>query len=90
MTIVILVNKFIAGKHPIKYSEVPLENKEKTVEIVYCGCGYGGLLARLGEFDTTTLMLGMEIRSKVVNFVTEKIRAFRYKSVHKKVIKLLF
>ena len=30
-------------------------------------------------------MLGMEIRPKVTNFVTEKIRALRYKSKHKMV-----
>jgi len=64
------------------------------VEILDCGCGYGGLLStfdnniglvKLADFDSDTLMLGMEIRPKVVNFVAEKIRALRFKAEHKKV-----
>jgi len=77
-----------AQKHAITYPSVPSPNNGKigkTVEIVDCGCGYGGLLIRLAEFDKETLMLGMEIRPKVVNFVVEKIRALRYKSDHKQV-----
>ncbi len=37
-------------KHPVKYPDVPsLHNgrKGKSVEILDCGCGYGGLLGNL-------------------------------------------
>ena len=79
----------IAPKHPVVYPAIPSPNSGKhgkTVEIVDCGCGYGGLLIRLAEFDNSTLMLGMEIRPKVINFVTEKIRALRHKVDHKQVL----
>ncbi len=42
-------------------------------------------VAKLGDFDSETLILGMEIRARVVNFVAEKIRALRYKADHQKV-----
>ena len=41
------------------------------------GCGFGGLLFALSEHYPEQLVMGMEIRSKVVNFVGEKVRALR-------------
>ena len=40
---------FVAIKHPIVYGSVPSPfngKTGKTVEIIDCGCGYGGLLGR--------------------------------------------
>ena len=47
------------------------EKKLKSVRVLDIGCGYGGLLYHLSELPQfkDTLMLGMEIRDKVTNFV---------------------
>lgn len=49
----------------------------KHVEIIDVGCGYGGLLFGLAPLFQDKLILGMEIRDKLVNFVSEKIRGYR-------------
>lgn len=51
--------------------------KGKTVEVIDIGCGYGGLLFALAPVFPDKLILGMEIRDKLVNFVSEKIRGMR-------------
>ena len=43
------------------------------------GCGYGGRLFALAPLFPKKLILGMEIRDKLVNFVAEKIRGMRTK-----------
>ncbi|KAI1337060.1 putative methyltransferase [Xylariaceae sp. FL0016] len=49
----------------------------KVVEVVDIGCGYGGLLMALAPTMPNTLLLGMEIRTQVTEFVQDKIRALR-------------
>lgn len=49
----------------------------KQVEIADIGCGYGGLLFALGPKLPDLLMLGLEIRTSVTEFVQEKITALR-------------
>ncbi|KAM5445179.1 tRNA (guanine-N(7)-)-methyltransferase (tRNA(m7G46)-methyltransferase) [Microsporum audouinii] len=49
----------------------------KDVEIADIGCGFGGLLVALAPLMPDTLMVGMEIRSQVLEYVTERIRALR-------------
>ncbi|KAF3893159.1 tRNA (guanine-N(7)-)-methyltransferase [Trichophyton interdigitale] len=49
----------------------------KNVEIADIGCGFGGLLVALAPLMPDTLMVGMEIRSSVLEYVTERIRALR-------------
>lgn len=49
----------------------------RKVEFADVGCGYGGLLIALSPLYPDTLMLGMEIRTKVSSFVHERIRASR-------------
>ncbi|KAL6404716.1 tRNA (guanine-N(7)-)-methyltransferase [Ilyonectria robusta] len=49
----------------------------KDVEIVDIGCGFGGLLAALAPILPDTLILGLEIRTQVTQFVQERIRALR-------------
>lgn len=57
-------------------SEASDENKSK-VEFADVGCGYGGLLVELSSLFPDTLMLGMEIRVKVSDYVQERIKALR-------------
>ena len=52
----------------------PLTSQVRFLDI---GCGYGGLLMSLGPLFPQTLMLGMEIRKKVSDFVHEKVLALR-------------
>lgn len=47
------------------------------VEIADIGCGFGGLLFALAPKFPSTLLLGMEIRTSVTEYVQEKVRALR-------------
>ncbi|KAK2703149.1 hypothetical protein QYM36_018344 [Artemia franciscana] len=47
------------------------------VEFADIGCGYGGLLVQLSPMFPTTLMLGMEIRVKVSDYVQDRIKSLR-------------
>ena len=50
----------------------------KYPNILDVGCGYGGLLYNMSPYlDPDNLALGMEIRDKVTNFVSEKIKTLR-------------
>nr|CAH7724371.1 unnamed protein product [Callosobruchus chinensis] len=48
-----------------------------TVEFVDIGCGYGGLLVTLSPMFPNSLILGMEIRVKVSDYVVDRIKALR-------------
>ncbi|KAF2900657.1 hypothetical protein ILUMI_05536 [Ignelater luminosus] len=48
-----------------------------VVEFVDIGCGYGGLLVTLSKMYPNTLMLGLEIRVKVSDYVMDRIAALR-------------
>ncbi|POG73578.1 hypothetical protein GLOIN_2v1585955 [Rhizophagus irregularis DAOM 181602=DAOM 197198] len=50
---------------------------QKKVEFADLGCGYGGLLVALSTLFPDVLMLGMEIRVKVEEYVRERINALR-------------
>ncbi|AXA50110.1 tRNA (guanine-N7-)-methyltransferase [Malassezia restricta] len=50
---------------------------QKKVEFADVGCGFGGLLMRLAPLFPDTLMLGMEIRAQVTQYVHDKIHALR-------------
>ncbi|XP_017884977.1 tRNA (guanine-N(7)-)-methyltransferase [Ceratina calcarata] len=60
-------------------SEDSKENKvmNKRVEFVDVGCGYGGLLVTLSLMCPDNLILGMEIRVKVSDYVMDRIAALR-------------
>ena len=47
------------------------------VEILDVGCGYGGMLVELSTMYPNVLMLGMEIRIKVADYVSDRIIALR-------------
>ncbi|XP_076450124.1 tRNA (guanine-N(7)-)-methyltransferase-like isoform X1 [Babylonia areolata] len=49
----------------------------KQVEFADIGCGYGGLLVALSPLFPDTLMLGIEIRVKVSDYVQDRIKALR-------------
>lgn len=71
-------------KHPdlqdwsIHYPEILKENNcDKQVEFADIGCGYGGLLVTLSPMFPESLMIGMEIRVKVSDYVIDRIKALR-------------
>lgn len=47
------------------------------VEIADIGCGFGGLIVALSPLMPTTLMIGMELRSQVTDYVVSRIAALR-------------
>ncbi|GAA5827673.1 hypothetical protein JCM11251_001781 [Rhodosporidiobolus azoricus] len=51
--------------------------KGKKVEFADVGCGFGGLSINLAPLFPETLMLGLEIRVQVTQYVSDKIRALR-------------
>ncbi|XP_074488182.1 tRNA (guanine-N(7)-)-methyltransferase [Sebastes fasciatus] len=56
----------------------PSEKKESPrVEFADIGCGYGGLLVELSPLFPDKLMLGLEIRVKVSDYVQDRIRSLR-------------
>lgn len=52
-------------------------NKKAVVEFADIGCGYGGLLVTLSPMFPDQLILGMEIRVKVSDYVMDRIAALR-------------
>nr|CAG4641974.1 EOG090X0BSB [Eurycercus lamellatus] len=50
---------------------------KSKVQFADIGCGYGGLLISLSPMFPETLMLGMEIRLKVSEYVQDRIKALR-------------
>ncbi|KAJ5564844.1 tRNA (guanine-N(7)-)-methyltransferase [Penicillium frequentans] len=49
----------------------------KDVEVIDIGCGFGGLLVGLAPLLPETLILGLEIRTSVSDYVRSRIRALR-------------
>ncbi|CAK9296831.1 unnamed protein product [Gordionus sp. m RMFG-2023] len=69
--------------HPIRPQSLNLgalyaeSNLDKKIEFVDIGCGYGGLLTHLSPIFPNVLMLGLEIRTKVSDFVIDTIKSLR-------------
>ncbi|XP_022207709.1 tRNA (guanine-N(7)-)-methyltransferase [Nilaparvata lugens] len=64
--------------YPDFFSKDGEQNSEqKQVEFADVGCGYGGLLVTLSTMFPETLILGMEIRVKVSDYVMDRIAALR-------------
>lgn len=53
------------------------EETQKYIEFADVGCGYGGLLVALSPMFPDNLILGMEIRVKVSDYVMDRIAALR-------------
>lgn len=64
------------GKHDDP-QDLMTKGDYSKVEFADIGCGYGGLLVELSPLFPNTLMLGMEIRVKVSDYVKDRIRALR-------------
>jgi tRNA (guanine-N7-)-methyltransferase len=54
------------------------KRNEREVEILDIGCGYGGLLIQLSKHFPNCLLLGLEIRVKVSDYVMDRIKALRH------------
>ncbi|KAA8644609.1 hypothetical protein EYZ11_007994 [Aspergillus tanneri] len=54
----------------------------KDVEVVDIGCGFGGLLVGLAPVLPEMLMVGMEIRTQVLEYVTNRVHALRQQQYH--------
>ncbi|KAL2197794.1 putative methyltransferase-domain-containing protein [Corynascus similis CBS 632.67] len=75
------------NQQPPPASEVPPDNNElaplrpkrisKEVEVADIGCGFGGLLVALAPTMPDKLILGLEIRVSVTQFVEDRIKALR-------------
>lgn len=65
------------GKVNGEQSDVKHPEMFKQVEIADIGCGFGGLLFALAPKMPDTLLLGLEIRTSVTEFVQEKTKALR-------------
>lgn len=55
----------------------PIPQMSQRVEVADIGCGFGGLLFALAPKLPSTLLLGLEIRVSVTEYVQEKARALR-------------
>uniref|UniRef100_A0A673BKM1 tRNA (guanine-N(7)-)-methyltransferase n=1 Tax=Sphaeramia orbicularis TaxID=375764 RepID=A0A673BKM1_9TELE len=53
------------------------KNGTSQVEFADIGCGYGGLLVELSTLFPDKLILGMEIRVKVSDYVQDRIKSLR-------------
>jgi len=62
-------------------SHYPNMPKDKKVEFADIGCGFGGLLIALAPVFPDTLILGLEIRFQVTQYVTDRIEALRIQNV---------
>ncbi|XP_077153904.1 tRNA (guanine-N(7)-)-methyltransferase isoform X1 [Ranitomeya variabilis] len=56
---------------------VEVKEQQYAVEFADIGCGYGGLLVALSPLFPNTLMLGLEIRVKVSDYVQDRIKSLR-------------
>ncbi|KAM0723231.1 hypothetical protein Q7P37_001431 [Cladosporium fusiforme] len=61
-------NQIVTTQHP---------KMQKLPEVADIGCGFGGLLFALAPKLPNTLLLGLEIRVSVTEYVQEKARALR-------------
>ncbi|XP_023153449.1 tRNA (guanine-N(7)-)-methyltransferase [Amphiprion ocellaris] len=63
--------------YPDYFSGSQPEEQAHRVEFADIGCGYGGLLVELSPLFPDKLMLGLEIRVKVSDYVQDRIKSLR-------------
>ncbi|KAI9786047.1 MAG: tRNA (guanine-N(7)-)-methyltransferase (tRNA(m7G46)-methyltransferase) [Peltula sp. TS41687] len=73
----LMAKKTIGDGDAVKAPEGEMSRTKKVVEIADIGCGYGGLLVALAPRFPDTLILGLEIRTQVSEYVQERISALR-------------
>ncbi|KAJ2513767.1 tRNA (guanine-N(7)-)-methyltransferase (tRNA(m7G46)-methyltransferase) [Coemansia sp. RSA 2049] len=66
-----------SSNSPQQQQKQPSPPLAPKVEFADIGCGYGGLLVALSPLFPNTLMVGMEIRTKLVNYLQQRIEALR-------------
>ncbi|CAI0376489.1 unnamed protein product [Linum tenue] len=54
-----------------------VDGNSQRIQFADVGCGFGGLLISLATLFPETLMVGMELRDKVTEYVKERILALR-------------
>ncbi|KAJ2835761.1 tRNA (guanine-N(7)-)-methyltransferase (tRNA(m7G46)-methyltransferase) [Coemansia sp. 'formosensis'] len=67
----------LAKRGPAATPAAAMEQVPAQVEFADIGCGYGGLLVALAPLYPNTLMVGMEIRTKLVDYLQQRIEALR-------------
>lgn len=83
--------------YPAKPSDVPIGEyypgngsdgkpliSTRNIEFVDIGCGYGSLLLELAPHFPEELMLGIEIRPKIVEYVQRRVLALRHEAKKKR------
>ncbi|KAK3716380.1 tRNA (guanine-N(7)-)-methyltransferase (tRNA(m7G46)-methyltransferase) [Vermiconidia calcicola] len=65
------------GSRSEDQDDVSPPKMSKQIEVADIGCGFGGLLFALAPKLPDTLILGLEIRTSVTEFVQEKAKALR-------------
>ncbi|KAJ7999275.1 hypothetical protein DPEC_G00213740 [Dallia pectoralis] len=63
--------------YPEFFHDTKLAKGACQVEFADVGCGYGGLLVELSPLFPNQLILGLEIRVKVSDYVQDRIRSLR-------------
>ncbi|KAL5558783.1 hypothetical protein UlMin_034994 [Ulmus minor] len=63
--------------YSLHYPQFDQFDGSKKVKFADIGCGFGGLLISLSTLFPNTLMIGMELRDKVTEYVKERILALR-------------
>ena len=63
------LKEYFQGRHSLDHAQ--------EIEFVDIGCGYGSLLLELADIFPDTLMLGIEIRPKLVAYVQRRVLALR-------------
>uniref|UniRef100_A0A5B6YK07 tRNA (guanine-N(7)-)-methyltransferase n=1 Tax=Davidia involucrata TaxID=16924 RepID=A0A5B6YK07_DAVIN len=63
--------------YPQLFPSSDQDGGSKKIQFADIGCGFGGLLISLSTLFPETLMIGMELRDKVTEYVKERILALR-------------
>ncbi|KAL6553439.1 hypothetical protein OROGR_007281 [Orobanche gracilis] len=63
--------------YAVHYPHFDKSGGSKKIEFADIGCGFGGLLISLSTLFPHTLMIGMELRDKVAEYVKERILSLR-------------
>lgn len=63
--------------YPQSFTSSERVDGSKKIQFADIGCGFGGLLISLATLFPETLMIGMELRDKVTEYVKERISGLR-------------
>ncbi|KAL2346880.1 hypothetical protein Fmac_000880 [Flemingia macrophylla] len=63
--------------YPQLFPSIGQAGSSKKIQFADVGCGFGGLFISLSTLFPETLMIGMELRDKVIEYVKERISSLR-------------